>query len=169
MPELQQRFKKKETSSPVTNYIPTRLREAADSQEVQMSGFLKWKRGKGAGWKKNWFVLKDRVLYTFKAVNDKVATDTRPVLGWTLETLSDVSYSYHDRLFHGKLCFNIKKSYLTDYHRICNTRMMLFFSLFRKTLSCMRVNLQAWCSCSPTPDRRASSSAQKTTTWPRSG
>ena len=94
VPELQQRFKKKETSSPVTNYIPTRLREAADSQEVQMSGFLKWKRGKGAGWKKNWFVLKDRVLYTFKAVNDKVATDTRPVLGWTFETLSDVSYSY---------------------------------------------------------------------------
>ena len=112
MPELQQRFKKKETSSPVTNYIPTRLREAADSQEVQMSGFLKWKRGKGAGWKKNWFVLKDRVLYTFKAVNDKVATDTRPVLGWTLETLSDVSYSYHDRLFHG----------------ICNRKIMFFFS-----------------------------------------
>ena len=152
MPELQQRFKKKETSSPVTNYIPTRLREAADSQEVQMSGFLKWKRGKGAGWKKNWFVLKDRVLYTFKAVNDKVATDTRPVLGWTLETLSDVSYSYHDRLFHG----------------ICNRKIMFFF-LFRKTLSCMRVNLQAWCSSSPTPDRRVSSSAQRTTTWPRSG
>ena len=152
MPELQQRFKKKETSSPVTNYIPTRLREAADSQEVQMSGFLKWKRGKGAGWKKNWFVLKDRVLYTFKAVNDKVATDTRPVLGWTLETLSDVSYSYHDRLFHG----------------ICNRKIMFFF-LFRKTLSCMRVNLQAWCSYSPTLDRRASSSAQRTTTWPKSG
>ena len=92
VPELQQRFKKKESGSTVTNYIPTRLREAADSQEVQMSGFLKWKRGKGAGWKKNWFVLKDRVLFTFKAVNDKVATDTRPVLGWTLETLSDVSF-----------------------------------------------------------------------------
>ena len=92
MPELQQRFKKKESGSTVNNYIPTRLREAADSQEVQMSGFLKWKRGKGAGWKKNWFVLKERVLFTFKAVNDKVATDTRPVLGWTLETLSDVGF-----------------------------------------------------------------------------
>ena len=45
---------------------------------------------------------------------------------------------------------------------------MLFF-LFRKTSSCMRVSLQAWCSYSPTPDRRASSSAQRTTTWPRSG
>ena len=92
VPELQQRFKKKESSGTVTNYIPTRLREAADSQEVQMSGFLKWKRGKGAGWKKNWFVLKDRVLFAFIAVNDEVATDTRPLLGWTLETLSDVSF-----------------------------------------------------------------------------
>ena len=96
----------------MTNYIPTRLREAADSQEVQMSGFLKWKRGKGAGWKKNWFVLKDRVLYTFKAVNDKVATDTRPVLGWTLETLSDVSYSYHN-----KFVLEI----------ICNRKFLFFF------------------------------------------
>ena len=89
-PELQIRFKKKDSSTPISAYIPTRLREAADSQEVQMSGFLKWKRGKGTGWKKNWFVLKDLVLFTFKAVNDKIATDTRPVLGWTLETLSDV-------------------------------------------------------------------------------
>ena len=89
-PELQSRFKKKESSTPVGAYIPNRLREAADSQEVQMSGFLRWRKGKGAGWKKNWFVLKDRVLFTFKAVNDKVATDTKPVLGWTLETLSDV-------------------------------------------------------------------------------
>ena len=97
VPELQQRFKKKESGSTVNNYIPTRLREAADSQEVQMSGFLKWKRGKGAGWKKNWFVLKERVLFTFKAVNDKVATDTRPVLGWTLETLSDVSFPNNNR------------------------------------------------------------------------
>jgi len=96
VPELQQRFKKKESSSTVTTYIPTRLREAADSQEVQMSGFLKWKRGKGAGWKKNWFVLKDRVLFTFKAVNDKVATDTRPVLGWTLETLSDKNFELYE-------------------------------------------------------------------------
>lgn len=65
--------------------------------EWKMSGFLKWKRGKGAGWKKNWFVLKDRVLFTFKAVNDKVATDTRPVLGWTLETLSDVSFPNNNK------------------------------------------------------------------------
>jgi len=96
VPELQQRFKKKESGSTVNNYIPTRLREAADSQEVQMSGFLKWKRGKGAGWKKNWFVLKERVLFTFKAVNDKVATDTRPVLGWTLETLSDKNFELYE-------------------------------------------------------------------------
>ena len=145
MPELHQRFKKKESSGTVTNYIPTRLREAADSQEVQMSGFLKWKRGKGAGWKKNWFVLKDRVLFTFKAVNDKVATDTKPVLGWTLETLSDVRFPNHKKVF--------------DYK----------FPFCRRILSCMRARLQAWCSFSPTPVKRASSSARRTTTSRRSG
>ena len=110
-----------------------------------MSGFLKWKRGKGAGWKKNWFVLKDRVLFTFKAVNDKVATDTKPVLGWTLETLSDVSFP------------NDKKTTLTKNY-FC-----------RRILSCMRARLQAWCSSSPTLVKRASSSARRTTTSLRSG
>ena len=81
-----QRFKKKESA------IQEQLREAADSQEVQVSGFLKWKRWNDTGWKRNWFVLKDQVLFAFKAVNDEVATHTRPLLGWTLETLSDVSF-----------------------------------------------------------------------------
>ena len=55
-----------------------------------MSGYLKQKM-KGSRWKRYWFVLKDRVLYTYKASEDKVAVDTVPVLGWQLETLSDVS------------------------------------------------------------------------------
>jgi len=95
-PELLSRFKKKESSTPISGYVPPRLREAADSHEVQMAGFLKWRRGKGTGWKKNWFVLKDLVLFTFKAVNDKVATDTMPVLGWTLETLSDKNFELYE-------------------------------------------------------------------------
>ena len=54
-----------------------------------MSGYLKQK--KGSRWKSNWFVLKDRVLYTYKASEDTVAVETVPVLGWQLEPLSDVS------------------------------------------------------------------------------
>ena len=57
-----------------------------------MSGYLKQK--KGARWKTNWFVLKDRVLYTYKASEDTVAVETVPVLGWQLETLSDVSKEF---------------------------------------------------------------------------
>ena len=62
---------------------------SANAEESQMSGYLKQK--KGSRWKSNWFVLKDRVLYTYKASEDTVAVETVPVLGWQLEPLSDVS------------------------------------------------------------------------------
>ena len=69
-------------------YIPQRLKLSANAEESQMSGYLKLK--KGSRWKTNWFVLKDRVLYTYKASEDNVAVETLPVLGWRLETLADV-------------------------------------------------------------------------------
>ena len=40
-------------------------------------------------WKRCWFVLKDRVLYTYRASEDSVAIDTFPVLGWSKATLDD--------------------------------------------------------------------------------
>ena len=49
-----------------------------------MSGYLS--RLVRKSWKKNWFVLKDRVLYIYKASEDVVALDTIPVLGYTLQT-----------------------------------------------------------------------------------
>ena len=84
------RFKRKDVSRTVGRYIPQRLKLSANAEESQMSGYLK-QRMKGSRWKTNWFVLKDRVLYTYKASEDAVAVDTMPVLGWQLETLSDVS------------------------------------------------------------------------------
>ena len=38
----------------------------ANQEGSQMSGYLKYKKGK-FGWKKSWFVLKDNVLYSYKA------------------------------------------------------------------------------------------------------
>ena len=81
-------------NSSINDTVPTLLMEWADSQQVQMSGFLKWRRGNDAGWKKNWFALKDEVLSTF---NDRFTTVTRSLPRWTLETLADVS-------FHIKKC-----------------------------------------------------------------
>lgn len=42
-------------------------------------------------WKRSWFVLRDRVLYMYRASQDVVAVDSLPVLGYQLQTLSDVS------------------------------------------------------------------------------
>ena len=56
-----------------------------------MSGYLKRRQPRSGRWKRWWFVLKDKVLYTYKASEDTVAVETMPVLGWTLETLADVS------------------------------------------------------------------------------
>ena len=38
----------------------------ANQEGIQMSGYLKCKKGRH-GWKKSWFVLKDNVLYSYKA------------------------------------------------------------------------------------------------------
>ena len=64
-------------------------RESLDLGENHMSGLLKLRiNGK---WKQSWWVLKDHVLYRYEAMNNPSAKETFPVLGWTLETLSDVS------------------------------------------------------------------------------
>lgn len=55
---------------------------ASDSGS-QMSGWLDTK-GK-RGWRRLWFVLKDQVLYSYKASHDVMAYRTLPVLGYTVD------------------------------------------------------------------------------------
>ena len=56
---------------------------------MQMCGYLK-KRLRNAKWKRMWFVLKDRSLCAFKTSEDTVATESFPILGYDLDTLSEV-------------------------------------------------------------------------------
>jgi len=64
--------------------IPERLMEVrANDTGSQMSGYLS--RQIRRTWKKNWFVLKDRVLYRYKASEDVAALDAIPVLGYTID------------------------------------------------------------------------------------
>ena len=65
-------------------FSPQRLQLGANSEGSQMSGYLR-RRRRGQRWKRAWFVLKDRVLYTYKASEDAVATEALPVLGWSLD------------------------------------------------------------------------------------
>lgn len=56
-----------------------------------MSGWLSRKNKKE--WKRLWFVLKDQVLYIYKASNDVVAYDSLPVLGYTVDRPVEVIIS----------------------------------------------------------------------------
>lgn len=96
--DLRSKFKRRDLSKTVTRYVPDHLKVSAVSiQDIQgvMSSYLRYRRLEtthwagglsGGRWKKNWFVLKDRVLYTYKACDDTVAVDTLPVLGWDIVT-----------------------------------------------------------------------------------
>jgi len=84
--DLRSRFKRRDISRSVTRFVPQRLKISANSEGSQVSGYLKRKQ-KNTKWKRCWFVLKDRVLYTYRASEDTVAIDTLPVLGWNISML----------------------------------------------------------------------------------
>ncbi|XP_003463230.2 FYVE, RhoGEF and PH domain-containing protein 5 [Cavia porcellus] len=89
--------------------VPSALAEVAASGEgLAISGYLsRCKRGKRP-WKRLWFVIKGKVLYTYTAHEDKVATESIPLLGFTIapgreEGNSDPSPVFH--LYHKKTLF----------------------------------------------------------------
>ena len=72
-------------------FVPPRLKLSANAEGGLVSGYLR-KKQRGLKWKRSYFVLKDRVLYTYKASEDTVATDTLPVLGWSISLLDKVRF-----------------------------------------------------------------------------
>ena len=86
---LRSRFKKRDTSKS-SRYVPQRLKVSASGDGgAQMCGYLRRRQDRGK-WKRMWFVLKDRVLYAYKASEDAIAVETFPILGYDLDTLSEV-------------------------------------------------------------------------------
>ncbi|XP_068264757.1 FYVE, RhoGEF and PH domain-containing protein 5 isoform X1 [Nyctibius grandis] len=79
--------------------IPSALTEVAASGEgATISGYLsRCKRGK-RHWKKRWFVIKGKVLYTYIANEDKVATESLPLLGFTIAPEKEEGST--DTVFH---------------------------------------------------------------------
>ncbi len=162
MENLKARFKKRDTSKN-GRYVPPRLKVSANGGDgAQMCGYLRRRAAKGGGvggaaaggknkWKSMWFVLKDRVLYAYKASEDTVACETFPILGYQLDTLSEVGFSYKT---NAKQRFNSSP-----------------FSC-RRTSRCTRARTPALCSCCPILVPALStrwSSARRTTTSARSG
>ena len=98
--DLRSRFKRRDVSRTVARFVPQRLKLSANSEGSQVSGYLR-RKAKNSRWKRCWFVLKDRVLYTYRASEDSVAIDTFPVLGWTVTALDQVRlHFFNERFFH---------------------------------------------------------------------
>ena len=41
-------------------------------------------------WKKQWYVLKEKVLYRYKACEDMAALESMPLLGYEIQLLTEV-------------------------------------------------------------------------------
>ncbi|XP_058421731.1 FYVE, RhoGEF and PH domain-containing protein 5 isoform X1 [Diceros bicornis minor] len=89
--------------------VPSALTEVAASGEGStISGYLsRCKKGK-RHWKKLWFVIKGKVLYTYMTSEDTVAMESMPLLGFTIapekeEGSSEVGPVFH--LYHKKTLF----------------------------------------------------------------
>ncbi|XP_025425999.1 FYVE, RhoGEF and PH domain-containing protein 6-like isoform X3 [Sipha flava] len=77
------------SSKKLVKYVPQRLKEVmANDSGSQMSGWL-FRREKRKSWKRFWFVLKEQVLYAYKASEDVVALNTIPVLGYSIQTFPE--------------------------------------------------------------------------------
>ncbi|XP_029357652.1 FYVE, RhoGEF and PH domain-containing protein 5b isoform X2 [Echeneis naucrates] len=55
------------------------------SEEGSMSGSLQRTKKSKRNWKRLWFLLKDKVLYTYRAQEEKVASESLPLLGFTVK------------------------------------------------------------------------------------
>ncbi|NXR69431.1 FGD5 protein, partial [Rhadina sibilatrix] len=79
--------------------IPSALMEVAASGEgATISGYLSRCKGGKRHWKKRWFVIKGKVLYTYIANEDKVATESLPLLGFTIAP--EMEEGSMDTVFH---------------------------------------------------------------------
>ncbi|XP_034441054.1 FYVE, RhoGEF and PH domain-containing protein 5-like isoform X3 [Hippoglossus hippoglossus] len=55
------------------------------SEEGSVSGTLQRSKKSKRNWKRLWFLLKDKVLYTYRAQEEKVASESLPLLGFTVK------------------------------------------------------------------------------------
>uniref|UniRef100_A0AAY4D0W9 FYVE, RhoGEF and PH domain containing 5a n=1 Tax=Denticeps clupeoides TaxID=299321 RepID=A0AAY4D0W9_9TELE len=86
----------KDRMAKVCDHCYSKLRKRVNSnvsvgaEGSTLSGSLLRRKKSKKKWKRLWFLLKDKVLYTFKAREDKVASETLPLQGFTVK-LSDTS------------------------------------------------------------------------------
>ncbi|XP_015244875.1 PREDICTED: FYVE, RhoGEF and PH domain-containing protein 5-like isoform X1 [Cyprinodon variegatus] len=78
------------------------------SEEGSISGSLQRSKTSKRNWKKLWFLLKDKVLYTYRAQEEKVASESLPLLGFTVklpdqqggDAVSNIFQLYHQNTLY---------------------------------------------------------------------
>ncbi|XP_011792226.1 PREDICTED: FYVE, RhoGEF and PH domain-containing protein 6 [Colobus angolensis palliatus] len=92
--------------------IPAALKEvSANTEDSSMSGYLYRSKGNKKPWKHFWFVIKNKVLYTYAASEDVAALESQPLLGFTVIQVKDEnSESKVFQLRHKNMLFYLFKA-----------------------------------------------------------
>ncbi|XP_007503285.2 FYVE, RhoGEF and PH domain-containing protein 6 [Monodelphis domestica] len=92
--------------------IPAALKEvSANTEDSTMSGYLYRSKGSKKPWKHFWFVIKNKVLYTYAASEDVAALESQPLLGFTVTEVQDEnSQSKVFQLLHKNVLFYLFKA-----------------------------------------------------------
>uniref|UniRef100_G1PT88 FYVE, RhoGEF and PH domain-containing protein 6 n=1 Tax=Myotis lucifugus TaxID=59463 RepID=G1PT88_MYOLU len=92
--------------------IPAALKEvSANTEDSSMSGYLYRSKGHKKPWKHFWFVIKNKVLYTYAASEDVAAMESQPLLGFTVTEVKDEnSESRVFQLLHKNMVFYVFKA-----------------------------------------------------------
>lgn len=89
--------------------IPAALKEVtASTDNSSMSGYLQRSKGNKKQGKRLWFVIKDKVLYTYAASEDVAALESQPLLGFVLKV--DSSQKLQFKLYHKNTLYYIFKA-----------------------------------------------------------
>lgn len=89
--------------------IPAALKEvSANTYDSSMSGYLQRSKGNKKQGKRLWFVIKDKVLYTYAASEDVAALESQPLLGFMLKC--DSSHTLQFKLYHKNTLYYIFKA-----------------------------------------------------------
>ncbi|KAL2093554.1 hypothetical protein ACEWY4_010866 [Coilia grayii] len=111
--------------------IPAALKEvSANTDDSSMSGYLERSKGNRKQWKRFWFVIKDKVLYTYAASEDVAALESQPLLGFCLtEEKSGQSQTLQFKLYHKDTLYYIFKA--DDIHALQRYNLdAVVFSVF---------------------------------------
>lgn len=92
--------------------IPAALKEvSANTEDSSMSGYLYRAKGNKKPWKHLWFVIKNKVLYTYAASEDVAAMESQPLLGFTVTQVKEENAEPRVfQLLHKNMLFYVFKA-----------------------------------------------------------